>query len=69
MDFFNSIISFFEIIYNFIVNLVTSLINLFNVLNMVVTIPVTFTGILFPALVTSMTVVIAIGVLYKIVGR
>ena len=69
MDFFNSILSFIEMAYNFLVNLATSMVNLFSVLNMVVTVPVTFTGILFPALVTSMTVVIAVGVLYKILGR
>ncbi len=69
MDFFNSIVSFFEIIYNFIVNLVTSLMSLFNALQMVITIPVTFTGILFPAIVSSMVIVIAVGILYKVLGR
>lgn len=69
MDFFNSLISFIEILFNFVVNIITSLLSLFSVLGSVVTIPVVFTGLLFPAIVTSMTVVISIGVLYKIVGR
>lgn len=69
MDFFNSIISFFEIIYNFIVNFVNTLLNLVLILTKAVTLPNLFMGFLFPALGASMLVVVCVGVLYKILGR
>lgn len=68
-NFFDSIVSFFEILYNFALNVVTSLLSMFKVLHSVISIPITFSPLLFPAIVTSMTIVIAIGVLYKIIGR
>ncbi len=69
MDLGNSIISFFEAIYNVVVNFLNTILNLFNILTKVVTLPNLFMGIVFPALGASMLVVVSVGVLYKILGR
>lgn len=68
-NFFNSVISFFETIYSFIVNLVTSLLALIQVLMTTQQLPIVFETFLLPIIGTSMLIVIAIGVIYKIVGR
>lgn len=69
MDFFNSLIGFVEILFDFVSNLVTSLLALFNLLGTVIVLPGLFAGCLFPILLTSFLVVVSIGVLYKVVGR
>lgn len=69
MDFFNSLIKFVEILFDFVSNIVSGLMNMIAVLGSVITLPSLFTGILFPSIVTSMTIVLSIGVLYKIIGR
>lgn len=69
MDFFNSITSFFEVLFNFLSNLVSSLVLLVQVVMNAATLPVHFLGVVMPFLGASMVAVVGLGILFKVLGR
>ena len=69
VDFFQAIINYIEIVWNFFVNLITSLINLVTAVLAAVSIPQTVYGFVFAPLGASIMAVMAISVLKLIIGR
>jgi len=69
VDFFQAIINYIEIVWNFFVNLITSLINLVTAVLSAVIIPQTVHVWVFAPLGASVLAVMAISVLKLIIGR
>lgn len=69
MDFFNSIVDFIEVAFNFLSNMVTSLVLMIQVTMNAATFPSLFLGVVAPFLGASMLAVVGLGILFKIVGR
>lgn len=69
MDFFNSIVDFIEVAFNFLSNMVSSLVIMIQVVTNAAGMPIHFTGIVCSFLGASMLSVVGIGILFKIVGR
>lgn len=69
MDFFNSIVDFIEVAFNFLSNMVSSLVTMIGVVTNAAGFPIYFLGVVCPILGASMFAVVGIGILFKIIGR
>lgn len=69
MNFFQSIVSFFEVLYNFFLNMLQGVSNFLEVLYLSLNIPTLFSGALISIVFTSGVIFVAITVVRKIFGR
>lgn len=67
-EFFNAVIDFFDMIWNFLSNLVSGLVTAFSVLSSALTLPPVLVGFVPGIIGTSILVVGSIGVIKLIVG-
>lgn len=69
LDFFSWIVDFFETIWSFLTNIVTSFITLLDVIGDAIKLPPMLLGMVPGIIGASLTTVVAIGVAKLIVGR
>lgn len=69
LDFFHSIVTYFELLWQFVTNLLSSLLNLIIVVAEAITLPQVLAGYVFPVLGSAILAVSAIAVLKLILGR
>lgn len=69
MDFFNSIVDFIEVAFNFLSNMVTSLVVMIQVVMNAAGMPLHFLGVVAPFVGASMVAVVGLGILFKVLGR
>ena len=69
LDFFGSIMSYIEVVWDFFLNLINSLLTFIDTLATAVTLPATISGFLWSPIASCMVSMVAFSVVKMIIGR